>query len=142
MLRGFGRLLLLIATGMLMFSNSALAQTPGGTWLMQNGKAEVTITPCGKNLCGRVSRVIKYPKDGARTDVHNGDPGLRNRPLLGLPVVLNLKESGSTWTGRVYDPKSGRDYQATLTPVGADRLTIRACLLFICKTQQWTRVAR
>lgn len=140
MLEGFTRGLLLIIVGALLLSNTARAQTPNGTWLMQNGKAEVTISSCANALCGWVSRVIKYPKDGARTDIHNGNAALRNRPLLKLPVLLNLKGSGGAWKGRVYDPKSGREYQATLTQVKADELTIRACLLFICKTQQWARV--
>lgn len=134
----FKRRLLMVAMGLLM-SNAAYAQGPRGTWLMQNGKAEVTIAPCGDRVCGKVSRVIKYPKDGARTDIHNGDAKLRGRPLLGLPVLLDFKQAGNAWSGRVYDPKSGRTYAATLTQARQDRLTVKACLLFICKTQEWTR---
>lgn len=107
---------------------------------MQNRKAEVEIYSCGDAVCGRVSKILKYPKDGARTDIHNSDRSLRNRPLVGLPVLLNFKNDDGRLEGRVYDPKSGRSYAATITRRGDDRLILKACLLFICKTQEWTRV--
>ena len=107
---------------------------------MQNGKAEVQIASCGNALCGRVSRIIKYPKDGARTDAHNGDAKLRSRPLVGLPVLLDFQPDGNEWQGRVYDPKSGRTYRATLSQESPQHLTLRACLFVICKTQTWSRV--
>lgn len=120
---------------------AAAQPQPTGVWLMQNGKAEVQITPCGNGaLCGRVSRVIKYPKDGARTDIHNGDAKLRGRPLLGLPVLLDFRREGASWRGRVYDPKSGRAYRATLAQPDGRHLALEACLFVICKAQTWTRV--
>ena len=113
---------------------------PGGVWLMQNHKAEVELGTCGDALCGRVVRVLKYPKDGARSDIHNSDPALRGRPLVGLPVLVDFHGDGGQFQGRAYDPKSGRSYRATMRFVGNDRMVLKACLLFICKTQEWTRV--
>lgn len=135
------RTALAAATVCLMPAAPVLAQNgPEGTWLMQNGKAEVQISTCGDTICGKVSRILKYAKDGARTDIHNGDASLRSRPLVGLPVLYDFKRGGGSMDGRVYDPKSGRSYRATLTQPNANRLSIKACLLFICKTQEWTRV--
>ena len=132
---------MLLATSLCIVPAAADAQNgPEGTWLMQNGKAEVQISACGDTICGKVSRIMKYAKDGARTDIHNGDASLRSRPLVGLPVLYDFTRDGGSMDGRVYDPKSGRSYRATLTQPSANRLSIKACLLFICKTQQWTRV--
>lgn len=121
-------------------SAASVQQRLDGKWLMENRKAEVQTYSCDDAVCGRVSRIIKYPKDGARTDIHNNDRSLRDRPLLGLPVLLSFERDGSAYKGRVYDPKSGRTYGATLTQQGRDKLTVKACLLFICKSQEWTRV--
>ena len=82
----------------------------------------------------------KYPKDGARTDIHNRNAALRDRPLLGLPVLTNFVRDGNGLDGNIYDPKSGRTFDATLTLADASTLNIKACVLFICKTQIWTRV--
>lgn len=114
--------------------------SPVGTWLMQNGKAEVSITPCGDRLCGHVSRVVRYARDGARTDIHNADARLRTRPIVGLPVLLSFKREASRWTGQVYDPKSGRTFKAYLLQQEARYLAVKACVLIVCKTQVWSRV--
>lgn len=121
-------------------ASPAVAQGIEGSWLMQNRKAEVDIRPCGPALCGRISRIMVYPKDGARTDIHNGNASLRRRPLVGLPVLLDFRRVGGEFRGRVYDPKSGGTYGATLTPNGPGRITLKACVLFVCKTQEWSRV--
>ena len=113
---------------------------PGSVWLMQNHKAEVELYRCGDAVCGRVSKVLKYPKDGARTDIHNADASLRNRPLLGLPVLSGFRDDDGRLQGHAYDPKSGRSYRATLSETGGNRLVVKACVLFICKSQEWTRV--
>ena len=129
------------AIAALIVPNALQAQVrPGSVWMMQNHKAEVAIYRCGDAVCGRVSKVLKYPKDGARTDIHNADASLRNRPLLGLPVLLNFTDDGDKLEGRVYDPKSGHSYRATLSERGGDRLVLKACVLFICKSQEWTRL--
>ncbi|WP_022672133.1 DUF2147 domain-containing protein [Novosphingopyxis baekryungensis] len=116
------------------------AQGLQGTWLMENRKAEVKVYPCGDALCGKVSRILKYPSDGARTDIHNGNKALRNRPLVGLPVLLDFTPDKDAMKGEVYDPKSGRTYRATITQDNPNKLNIKACLLIICKSQQWTRI--
>ena len=119
---------------------SAASAQVVGDWLLQNRKAVVTVAPCGAELCGRVSDVRTWPKDGARTDIHNRNAALRDRPLLGLPVLSRFKRDGNGWDGSIYDPKSGRTFDATLTQPSASTLNIKACVLFICKTQVWTRV--
>ena len=132
---------IIAAAAALMSTSVGMAASPvTGDWLLQNRKAVVDVHMCGDSLCGRVSSIRIYPKDGARTDVHNRDASLRDRPLLGLPVLTGFQREADGWHGRIYDPKSGRTFTATLTQPTPNALTIKACVLFICKTQQWTRV--
>lgn len=131
---------MMLLCGALLASTADAQAALSGTWLMQNRKAEVDIAPCGGGLCGRISRIIVYPKDGARTDIHNRNAALRNRPLAGMPVLLDFRQSGGSWRGRAYDPKSGGIYATTLTQTAPNRMTLTACVLFICKSQEWTRL--
>jgi uncharacterized protein (DUF2147 family) len=73
-------------------------------------------------------------------DVNNPDRSLRSHPLVGLQVLTGFARDGSTWTGgRAYDPKSGRSYKAKLAPGRDGSLTVTGCILFLCRSQSWTR---
>jgi uncharacterized protein (DUF2147 family) len=111
-----------------------------GTWLVEDGKAEVTIAPCGANLCGRISRILRRDPKWNGRDVNNPDPQLRTRPVLGLPILTGFKPGKQALTGgRIYDPSSGRTYRSTvrLNPDGS--LKVSGCVAFICRSQRWTR---
>lgn len=112
-----------------------------GDWLTADRTAIVRIGPCGAHLCGAVARVLARGPNVPRTDVHNPDPGLRSRPLVGLPVLIGFGRNGAEWSGgRAYDAKTGRSYRAKLTPNADGSLTVTGCILFLCKSQRWTRV--
>src|SRR5262245_5282679 len=102
---------------------AAAAQTPSatGNWLADNGLSHVQIAPCGDKLCGTVTW-LKNPNgpDGKPlTDSENADASLRSRPIVGIQVLqgLALDDSGpGQWEGgTIYDPKTGKTYDCTLT---------------------------
>jgi uncharacterized protein (DUF2147 family) len=114
-----------------------------GDWLTDGATAVVRIGHCGPHLCGAVARVLAKGADVPHTDVHNPDPALRSRPLVGLPVLTGFTRDGDQWTGgRAYDAGSGRSYKAKLAPGGDGTLTVTGCILFLCKSQTWTRAGR
>jgi uncharacterized protein (DUF2147 family) len=111
--------------------------SPVGTWIAENGEGRVRIDPCGQSLCGVVAAA-----DPSDTDARNPDPGKRNRPLLGLPVLIDMKPiRGERWEGQVYSAKSGYTYSATIALKGADVLRVEGCVLggLFCNGRNWTR---
>jgi uncharacterized protein (DUF2147 family) len=115
------------------------APSPIGMWVAENGEGRVQIDSCGQALCGVVAAA--YPD---ATDVRNPDPKKRNRPLLGVPVLIDMKPTGKErWAGQVYSAKSGYTYAATITLKSADVLRVEGCVLggLFCSGQTWTRVS-
>ena len=108
-----------------------------GTWLTPEGKALVRIEPCGAQLCGRIVKVLKPRPGGPAVDSANRDPALRTRPIEGLSILTSFVATGERWTGRIYDPESGRSYRSELTRHG-DSLDVKGCLGPFCRTQHWT----
>jgi uncharacterized protein (DUF2147 family) len=74
-------------------------------------------------------------------DVNNPARELRNRPLMGLLLLEDLRATASgLWGGgRVYDPATGRSYNASIRLRTPDMLEVKGCLLFACGTQTWRR---
>ena len=87
-----------------------------------------------------ISRVLRRGPNVPVTDINNPQASARSRPLVGLQVLSGFTRRGSQWVdGRAYDPKSGRSYNARLTPNPDGTLTVTGCLLFICQSQSWRR---
>src|SRR3546814_20312380 len=74
---------------------AAAAAPVEGDWLTADRNAVVRIAPCGASLCGVVLRVLAKGPSVPRTDVHNPDPALRSRPLVGLPVLTGFSRDRS-----------------------------------------------
>jgi uncharacterized protein (DUF2147 family) len=111
--------------------------SPIGTWVAENGEGRVRIDPCGRALCGVVAAA-----NAGDTDWRNPDPGKRNRPLLGLPVLIDMRPTRKErWEGQVYSAKSGYTYAATMALKSADVLRVEGCVLagLSCSGQNWTR---
>lgn len=95
---------------------------PLGVWLTEKKEGQVRIEECGTNLCG-------YSVD-SRTG--------RNKEK----VLINMKPTGSRWSGKIYDPKSGSTYSSTLAMKGKDGLRVQGCAFggMFCGGQTWTRL--
>lgn len=123
-------------------SGAAPAATPiDGLWLTDDHKGVVRIGACGGHVCGWIVRVLDRGPNVPTHDVNNPDPGLRGRPILGMPVLTGFTpEGGELAGGHAYDPKSGRSYRTTLSLNDNGTLNVTGCVLFICQTMVWTRV--
>lgn len=123
----------------------AAADPVMGTWLNEDGKGKVMIGPCPAapaQACGVISWLKEPTEDGRPVhDLHNPDPALRNRPVVGVTVIRGMQSAGAgRWTnGRLYDPETGKSYKGRLTAVGGGRLKVEGCVLMLCQAQTWTR---
>jgi uncharacterized protein (DUF2147 family) len=111
-----------------------------GRWVTEDKDAVIEIAPCGKSLCGRIVRFLVPPPDGpGQRDVNNPDKAKRNRTLMGLAVLTGFREEPDLWRGRIYDPKSGRDYRSVIRRKGASTIEVRGCIGPFCQAQVWKR---
>lgn len=130
-----------LACGLMLVAGSrALAAEPVGEWLVADKVAQVKIEKCDDALWG----VISWEKRPGGRDAENPDPAKRNRPTLGMPILLNMvaaPRKAGRWEGQVYNAQNGQTYQASITLQGPDTLRIEGCVLgFLCGGENWTRV--
>jgi uncharacterized protein (DUF2147 family) len=123
-------------------SGFALASDPSGTWRLDNGKVTVKVSQCGNEVCANIV-ALKEPayKDGSpKIDKYNKKPSLRRRPLIGLPVLRDMKPAGDNkWSGNIYNADDGRTYSATMSLAG-DTMKLKGCVAGIfCKTNTFKK---
>ena len=116
-----------------------------GNWYTADRESQVKIVNCGGALCGTLVW-LKVPNDPStgrpKTDKNNADASKQGRPLIGVPIVLGMKPSGTPnqWSGEVYNAADGKTYSGTFTLTGANTADLKGCVLSIlCKSQIWTR---
>jgi uncharacterized protein (DUF2147 family) len=111
---------------------------PIGEWLVEDNSAQIRIEECGGNLCGYVAQ-SKTPND---TDRKNSNPALRNRPVIGLPILIDMKPGKSRWDGNIYNPKDGATYTAHMSMRNPNTLRVEGCAFggMFCGGQNWKRV--
>ena len=121
---------------------ASAADSITGQWFTEERDAIITIAPCGKTLCGKITRFLVAPPDGPnQRDVNNPDPKKRSRKLMGMPVLFSFTEDADLWRGRIYDPKSGKDYRSVVRRKDARTLEVKGCLGPFCQTQNWKRAS-
>ena len=137
--RHLSQVLLICAGTLLAATPRVMAADPTGDWRVADGEGKIRIAQCNGSMWG----VVAWERDAGGRDVHNPDVSKKNRPLLGMPILLDMKKKPGVdqWEGQVYNAKDGKLYSSTITPTGPDHLEIRGCLLgFLCGGETWTRV--
>jgi uncharacterized protein (DUF2147 family) len=113
-----------------------------GRWRTETRNGIVQVDRCGPSICGTLVGSDGLKADPNLLDSKNKDASLRGRKLMGLTILRGFTRSDREWTGgTIYNGEDGGTYKATVTPVDADRLKIRGCIMWpLCKTQTWTRI--
>jgi uncharacterized protein (DUF2147 family) len=126
------------ATFLLTNLAAAAEPQPIGEWRTANGLANVRIDDCDGILWG----IISWEKEPGGVDSYNPNAGERNRPTLGLHILLSMKPTRpGLWQGEVYNPENGKTYDSRLSLDSPDSLRIEGCVLgFLCGSENWTRV--
>jgi uncharacterized protein (DUF2147 family) len=114
----------------------AWAQDATGEWLVNDQTAQIRIVNCGSSLWG----IVSWERTPGR-DTQNPDASKRDRPTLGMPILLNMEPSDpGKWEGEVYNAENGRTYDASITLRGAATLHVEGCVMgFLCGGEDWSR---
>jgi uncharacterized protein (DUF2147 family) len=138
--RSWTRALAIITLAYAPPSAASAAQSIAGTWLTDDGKAHVRIEPCGKAMCGRIVAVLKRAPGDATTDASNPDPAKRANPIEGTYILTGLTDAGSVWKGKIYNPATGKSYNAKVWRNPDGTLKVEGCVAFLCRGPTWQPV--
>ena len=127
----------------------AMAQvTPVGLWKTIDDKdgtvkSEIRIVEKNGAIFGRVERILDPTAKPGETCTECSDER-KDQPILGMEILRGLKKADDkeVWEGgNILDPKNGKIYRATLTPIeGGQKLQMRGYIAFFYRTQTWIRV--
>jgi uncharacterized protein (DUF2147 family) len=128
---------------------SAMAQmTPVGLWKTiddkdGSAKSEIRIIEANGVVSGKVERILDPEAKPGEKCVECSDER-KDQPILGMEILRGLKKADGkdVWEGgNVLDPKNGKIYKATVTPIeGGQKLQMRGYIGFFYRTQTWIRV--
>jgi uncharacterized protein (DUF2147 family) len=131
------RKLFLALIGLAGLATQAQAADPKGVWFVEDKKGTVRVEGCGANtMCGFIAST-QY----AGKDEHNPDPSKRDRSIVGVQILLAMKQTEpNRWDGEIYNPENGKIYTGRIILKSDNELRIEGCVLgFLCGGQNWTR---
>ena len=126
-----------LAAAMLAAPSASAQSRIDGTYIDQGGYVEITVRPCGNARCGTITRIIRNKPGEPDNDVHNDNPALRDRPILGIRVLEGLRWRDGAWRGEVYNPEDGGTYRAVVRPGRNGSLDVQGCVTLFCRTVTW-----
>lgn len=141
-----------LATLSVLFATSALAQAPSavGSWTTiddetKKPRSVITIWEEDGRLFGKIQKLFRAPNEDPNPVCEKCDGALKNKPILGMVILRNLKRDGDGWSGgTVLDPENGKTYKVKLAlEDGGKRLKVRGYVGFslLGRTQHWVRAA-
>jgi uncharacterized protein (DUF2147 family) len=106
-------------------------------------KSLVSIWEENGKVYGRIEKILdpSSTNPDPRCDHCQGE--LKNRPLIGLRILWDLKRDGAQWSGgKVLDPESGKIYKCVLSlEDNGKKLKLRGFVgvSLLGRTQYWLR---
>lgn len=126
---------------------SAAPVVPTGRWATENGRSHIEIAPCGQKFCGKIVWMAEPLDEAGRPKLDQNNPAeeLRSRPMLGLQLLSDFvaADSPGRWIGgKIYNPRDGELYSASLMLTEATSLSVHGYVLLplFGKTQIWKKV--
>lgn len=133
-----------LALGILLVTAPTLEPPPDradaivGTWVTAQEPGEpysrIEIYKENGEYAGRIIWVSEplfpegHPEAGKpKRDLQNPDEDLRSRPIVGLDLMYGFEfddDDGKWVDGRIYDPKTGKEYRCTLTLADQNTLEV------------------
>jgi uncharacterized protein (DUF2147 family) len=133
-----------------LFASSALAQAPSavGRWTTiddetKKPKSVVTIWEENGKLYGKIEKLFREPNEEQNPLCDKCEGALKNKPIIGMTILRDLKKDGSEWSGgSILDPANGKTYKATIAiEDGGKKLKLRGYIgiSLLGRTQYWMR---
>ncbi|MGD1947650.1 MAG: DUF2147 domain-containing protein [Croceivirga sp.] len=104
-------------------------------------KSIVEIYESKGKVYGKVKKLLEKGREDAVCIKCEGD--LKDKPVVGMTVVLGLKKDGDKYEGgKLFDPEKGKYYKGKiwLNPEDPNKLMVRGYIAFLYRTQTWLRV--
>ena len=127
--------------------NNNKANRITGKWLTKEEKARIKIYQCnGDEYCGKIIWTKNHAEGKPpERDDNNPDPDKRDRKILGLTILTNLKYNAEEeiWEdGTIYDPERGKEYNCYVKLTNPDKLKLRGYVGFsmLGRSSYWTRI--
>jgi uncharacterized protein (DUF2147 family) len=116
-----------------------------GIWKNSTNRAHIQIYKQNGKFYGRILwlKNLVDERGNPKLDRKNPAPQLRNRALIGLVTLRDLKFDDGEWSGGyIYNPGDGREYNAFISLVDTNTMEVRGYVGFSLfgKTDVWTRV--
>lgn len=118
-------------------------QSPVGKWKTmddETGKAMTVVEVYearNGTLAAKIVENIAAPPTCTKCSGAN-----KNKPILGMNVLWNLKNKGGQWgDGNGFKPSTGDNFRAKSVKVidGGRKLEVTGCKAIFCKTATWVR---
>lgn len=96
---------------------------------VQNGK-----------VFGKVTQLLRAKDKGNVCDKCEGAE--KGKPVEGMVILKNMKDEGDQWAGgTILDPAKGKEYKCKMKAIeGGNKLEVKGCIAFFCRTQIWVKV--
>jgi uncharacterized protein (DUF2147 family) len=131
---------ILVAANLGAYAQSA---DPVGEWLVEDGSARIKVVSCPQAQ-GQPATLwgVIWAESQPGLDKQNPDPSMKNRPMLGVPILIGMKQTqANRWEGKIYDATRGSLFDSNISVDRSDRLAVRGCVAGIfCGGQDWKRV--
>lgn len=113
-----------------------------GYWYTKGKESIIEIKQTGSTYSGRIVWLEERLDKAGNPwrDSENPKRSLRNRQLLGLPLLSKFRKKKKKLVGgKIYDPESGKTYSCTISKKGS-RLAVRGFigLSLLGRTEFWT----
>jgi uncharacterized protein (DUF2147 family) len=109
-----------------------------GDWLFPENNSVLKFYRCGEHVCGKLAKVA----DPSRRDVHNPNPALRNRSVVGIVLFTSeYKKGPTTWRGKLYSTLDGSTYEGTLNMLDKNKFVVVGCIFgnLLCDAKTFLR---
>lgn len=140
-------MLFLLGTNALFAQTSFDGKTCIGTWKTiddESGKARshVEIREEGGKYYGKIVKLLNRTADEDQDPICDVCPGDRKgKKVVGMTIVTGMaKESNRYGSGKILDPKKGKEYECTMWLTDKNTLKVRGWWGMFYRTQTWYRV--
>ena len=137
----------LFAALIIFISFNSYSQTIFGKWKTIDDETgnEKSIVEIYKAENGKAyAKILQLLEEGKENNIcDNCDGAKKDKPIKGMEIIDGLTKDDDEWnSGKILDPKTGKEYKCILELEEANKLKVRGYVGFsiIGRTQYWYRV--